>query len=71
MNRYIGIKTTVSALTGLLVWLAAPGTDRRGFPVLWGILAFLLNYVPNISSIIAPPAVILALVPDGLSAPCW
>ncbi|MCA9428815.1 MAG: AI-2E family transporter, partial [Candidatus Omnitrophica bacterium] len=68
VNRYIGIKTTVSALTGLLVWLSLVliGVD---FPVLWGILAFLLNYVPNIGSIIAAvPAVILALVQMGVGS---
>jgi len=62
MNRYIAIKTTVSAMTGLAVWLSLVviGVD---FPVLWGLLAFLLNYIPNIGSIIAAvPAVLLALV---------
>lgn len=62
MNRYIAIKTTVSAMTGIAVWLALVliGVD---FPVLWGLLAFLLNYIPNIGSIIAAvPAVLLALV---------
>jgi len=62
MNRYIAIKTTVSAMTGIVVWisLALIGVD---FPVLWGLLAFLLNYVPNIGSIIAAvPAVLLALI---------
>jgi len=62
MNRYIAIKTTVSAMTGLVVWLSLVviGVD---FPVLWGLLAFLLNYIPNIGSIIAAvPAVLLALV---------
>ena len=36
------------------------------FPLLWGLLAFLLNYIPNIGSIIAAvPAVLLALVQIG------
>jgi predicted PurR-regulated permease PerM len=68
MNRYIAIKTTVSAMTGLTVWisLAVIGVD---FPVLWGLLAFLLNYIPNIGSIIAAvPAVLLALVQLGFLA---
>jgi AI-2 transport protein TqsA len=62
MNRYIAIKTTLSAATGVAVWLSLVviGVD---FPVLWGLLAFLLNYIPNIGSIIAAvPAVLLALV---------
>ena len=38
-------------------------------PVLWGLLAFLLNYVPNIRSIIAAvPTVLSAAVQLGLGA---
>ncbi len=65
VNRYMGIKTTVSAATGLLVsvWLAILGVD---FAILWGLIAFMLNYVPNIGSIIAAiPAVLLAIVQLG------
>ncbi|MDX1420599.1 MAG: AI-2E family transporter [Rubricoccaceae bacterium] len=66
MKRYFLIKTEVSLLTGIIVavWLAVLGVD---FPLLWGLIAFLLNYVPNIGSIIAAiPAVLLALVQLGL-----
>jgi len=68
LGRYLGIKTVVSMATGLtagvLTW--AIGLD---FPLLWGMLAFLLNYVPNIGSIIAAvPAVLMALVQLGLGA---
>jgi len=46
---------------GLLTW--AIGVD---FPLLWAMLAFLLNYVPTIGSIIAAvPAVLMALVQLG------
>ncbi|MCY4214020.1 MAG: AI-2E family transporter, partial [Gammaproteobacteria bacterium] len=65
VNRYMAIKTTVSMATGLVValMLAALGID---FPLLWGILAFMLNFVPTIGSIIAAvPAVLLALVELG------
>ena len=65
VNRYMAIKTTVSVSTGLAVtlMLAVLGVD---FPVLWGILAFMLNFVPTIGSIIAAvPAVLLALVELG------
>jgi predicted PurR-regulated permease PerM len=66
VNRYIAIKTSVSAATGLLVaaFLWILGVD---FPVLWGLLAFLLNYVPTIGSIIAAvPPFILALIQLGV-----
>ena len=62
VNRYIAIKTSISVATGVLVWLALTilGVD---FPVLWGLLAFLLNYVPTIGSLIAAiPAVIFAFL---------
>ncbi len=43
--------------------LAALGVD---FPALWGLLAFLLNYVPTIGSFIAAvPALLLALIQLG------
>ncbi len=71
LGRYLGIKTIVSLVTGvtagLLTWVI--GVD---FPLLWAMLAFLLNYVPTIGSIIAAvPAVLMALVqlgPGGATA---
>lgn len=66
VNRYIGIKTTISATSATLVYffLLAVGVD---FPLLWALLAFLLNYIPTIGSIIASvPAVLLALVQLGV-----
>lgn len=65
VKSYMAIKTGISLATGLLifVWLAVLGVD---YPLLWGMLAFLLNYVPNIGSIIAAvPPVLLALVQLG------
>ena len=65
LGRYLGIKTLVSIATGLLAYAltASLGLD---FPQLWGMLAFLLNYVPTIGSIIAAvPAILLALVQLG------
>jgi AI-2 transport protein TqsA len=68
LGRYLGIKTVVSTATGLcagvLTW--SIGLD---FPLLWAMLAFLLNYIPTIGSIIAAvPAVLLALVQLGPGA---
>lgn len=68
INGYMKIKTWISLATGLLIaiWLAFLGID---YPLLWGVLAFLLNYIPNIGSIIAAvPAVLLALVQLGTTS---
>ncbi len=66
VQKYLAIKTATSLLTGILIgaWLAILGVD---FAVLWGVVAFLLNYVPNIGSVIAAiPAVVLALIQFGV-----
>ncbi len=68
INHYMGIKALTSLATGVLVaaWLWMLGVD---YPLLWGTLAFLLNFVPNIGSIIAAvPAVLLALVQLGVGS---
>lgn len=65
IKRYMVIKTLISLATGVLIWiwLSILGVD---FPVLWGFLAFLLHYVPNIGFIIsAVPAVLLTLIQIG------
>ncbi len=65
INQYMGIKTLTSLATGIavIIWLGIVGVD---YPVLWGLLAFLLNFIPSIGSIIAAvPPVILALIQLG------
>ena len=65
VKQYMAIKTWVSLATGAIVWLGLwlLGVD---YPFLWGVMAFFLNYVPNIGSIIAAiPAVLLALIQLG------
>lgn len=64
-QRYLGIKTAVSLVTGVmagaLCWAA--GLD---FWPLWGTLAFALNYIPVVGSFIAGvPPTILALLMMG------
>ncbi|MHC4402103.1 MAG: AI-2E family transporter [Planctomycetota bacterium] len=66
VRRYMSLKTVVSLLTGVLVTLftAVIGVDS---PMLLGLLAFVLNYVPNIGSFIAAiPGVLLAFIEFGL-----
>jgi predicted PurR-regulated permease PerM len=63
--QYLSVKTWISFLTGVLVaiFLAILGID---YPVLWGLVAFLFNYIPNIGSIIAAvPAALLGLIQGG------
>jgi len=65
IKRYLAIKTMISFATGILIaiWLAIMGVD---YPLLWGLLAFLLNYIPNIGSFIAAiPALLLAFIQLG------
>ena len=67
VNRYLFLKTLTSMATGLLAWFSLQmiGVD---FPILWGFIAFILNFVPTIGSIIAAvPAVLLALVQLGVA----
>lgn len=68
IERYMVIKTLISLATGILIgiWLSILGVD---FPILWGFLAFLLNYVPNVGSTVAAvPAVLLAFIQLGIGS---
>ena len=65
VQTYLVVKTAMSAATGLAVgiWVAVTGLD---FPLLWGVVAFLFNFIPTLGSIVAAvPAVLLALVQLG------
>ena len=66
IKRYLAIKTMTSLLTGVVIGIGLTilGVENA---VLWALLAFMLNYVPNIGSIIAAvPAVLFALVQLGV-----
>jgi len=65
INRYMVIKTWTSLGTGFIatVWMMIWGVD---YYILWGLLTFLFNYIPNIGSIMAAiPPVLLALITLG------
>jgi len=65
LRRYMLIKSWISLLTGLAAGLGLWLLGVRS-PVLWGILAFLLNYIPNLGSLIAAiPPVVLAAIENG------
>ena len=68
VQKYIAIKTATSLATGVAAgtWVWILDVD---YPVFWGLVAFLLNYIPNIGSIIAAtPAVLMAIVQHGGAA---
>jgi predicted PurR-regulated permease PerM len=71
INRYVLIKSTISALTGMSV---AAGLYLMGIEhaFLWGVMAFMFNFIPNIGSIIAAvPPMLLALADHGLAMLLW
>jgi len=69
--HYLGLKAATSALTAacvvLILWLL-----DIDYIFLWAILAFFLNFIPYIGSILAGlPAVLLALIDHGLLTAVW
>ena len=71
IRSYLSMKTVVSFLAGIFIWiwLLVIGVD---YAILWGVIAFLLNYIPNIGSIIAAaPTMLLALVQLGVGGMMW
>jgi AI-2 transport protein TqsA len=66
VQQYLGIKTVVSLITGVAVgvWVWILGID---FPLFWGMLAFLFNYIPSVGSILASvPPILLGLLQFGV-----
>jgi predicted PurR-regulated permease PerM len=66
VQSYFAIKTVISLVTGILVgaWVGICGVE---FFLLWGFVAFLLNYIPNLGSLMAAvPTVLIALAEEGL-----
>lgn len=65
IRRYLGIKTLTSMLTGFLAYAILLLLGVK-FAPLWALVAFLLNFVPAIGSVLAAvPAVALALVDNS------
>jgi len=65
INKYIAIKTWISLGTGMLVYilLLIIGVD---YAILWAVLAFVLNFIPTIGSIIAlVPPTLLTIIQLG------
>ncbi|MFA6936633.1 MAG: AI-2E family transporter [Treponema sp.] len=52
VTRYISIKFIISLLTGIVVFLGCLAL-KLDFPIIWGFLSFILNFIPNFGSIIS------------------
>jgi predicted PurR-regulated permease PerM len=62
IRKYFAVKFLTSFSTGLIIYIGLLwiGVD---FPLLWGLIAFILNFIPSIGSIFAAiPAVLLAFI---------
>ena len=65
VSRYLLLQFVISLVTGVCVWLAlwAIGVE---FALTWGVLAFVLNFIPTIGSILASiPPILIALVQNA------
>ena len=69
--HYLALKAATSLLTAICVaivlWIL-----KIDYIFLWAVLAFFLNFIPYVGSILAGfPAVVLAVVDHGLSTALW
>ncbi|WP_158784997.1 AI-2E family transporter [Pantoea sp. BAV 3049] len=66
VTHYLALKTLISLITGVAVWLALTMLGIK-FALLWGVVAFLLNFIPNIGPVIAGiPPLIQALLLNSI-----
>lgn len=68
VRAYVVAKSLISALTGFCVWvfLELCGVD---FAILWGLIAFPLNFIPTVGAFVASiPPILVALVDSEISA---
>jgi len=71
VKSYFFIKVFTSALTGILVGIMLYFFEIN-YAILWGFLAFILNFIPVVGSIIASiPAILLSLIDANLSTTLW
>lgn len=65
IQKYLGVKTLISALTGVLAGFWCWFFDLH-YPLLWALIAFLFNFIPAVGSTAASlPAIAEALVQHG------
>lgn len=71
IRQYLAIKTLLSLSVGIFIYLALLiiGVD---YPILWAVIGGVMNYIPNIGSIISTvPTVLFALIQLGLGGALW
>jgi AI-2 transport protein TqsA len=62
IGQYLTVKVAISGTTGVLVWLALTLMQVE-FALTWGALAFFLNFIPSVGSILASiPPILLAII---------
>ena len=67
IQKYFSVKTATSFLTGFLVTVILIFFDIQ-YPILWGVIAMLFNFIPVVGSIIAAiPAILLSLVSGDIN----
>lgn len=62
IGRFLALMTLISGATGLCIWLLLSwiGVD---FASTWGVLAFFLNFIPTVGSIVASiPPILVSIV---------
>ncbi len=71
IQKYFVVKSFTSFLTGFIITivLSLLGVD---YPILWGVIAMLFNFIPVVGSIIASiPAILLTFMNLDLNTTIW
>jgi predicted PurR-regulated permease PerM len=71
VRNYLGIKTLTSFATGLFIALGLKVIGVQ-YAFFWGLIAFLMNYIPNIGSLIAAiPALLIVMIENSFADLMW
>ena len=71
IQKYFVVKTFTSFLTGFIITLMLMFFNVD-YPILWGVIAMLFNFIPVVGSIIASiPAILLALMNLDIFSAVW
>ncbi len=71
IRQYLGLMTIISLITGVLIYISLLIIGVK-YAILWALLAFLFNFIPNIGSILASiPAILFATIQLGFGGALW